>query len=199
MPPIISVKHLSKTYGSGFKALNDVNLDIQLLPGRETAQRRVLRSMGDDVDREMRASVLRRADFVHRQRNAVERDRALRSDHRRQVRGRADADARRIALCASPDNCRDGVDMTGDDMPAKLVPEAKSALEKGLVIPAYEATLACSHQFNVLDARGAVSATDRVGLIRRVRDLACACARAWVSSRAGTPVPAAEPEPATAV
>src|SRR5438094_8875779 len=77
--------------------------------------------------------------------------------------------------------------------------EAKRALEAGLVIPAYEATLACSHQFNVLDARGAVSATDRVGLIRRVRDLACACARAWVSSRAGIPVLATEPEPATAV
>jgi glycyl-tRNA synthetase alpha chain len=77
--------------------------------------------------------------------------------------------------------------------------EAKSALAAGLVIPAYEATLACSHQFNVLDARGAVSATDRVGLIRRVRDLACACARAYVSTRGGVAVPATEPEPATAV
>jgi glycyl-tRNA synthetase alpha chain len=77
--------------------------------------------------------------------------------------------------------------------------EAKKALEAGLLIPAYEATLVCSHQFNVLDARGAVSATDRVGLIRRVRDLACACARAYVSNRGGPPVPVAEPEPATAV
>ena len=74
--------------------------------------------------------------------------------------------------------------------------EAKRALAAGLVIPAYEATLACSHQFNVLDARGAVSATDRVGLIRRVRDLACACARAYVATRGGSPVPATEPEPA---
>ena len=67
--------------------------------------------------------------------------------------------------------------------------EARRALEAGLVLPAYELTLACSHQFNLLDARGAVSATDRVGLIRRVRDLACACARAWVASRdnAGQP------------
>jgi glycyl-tRNA synthetase alpha chain len=77
--------------------------------------------------------------------------------------------------------------------------EAKKALEAGLLIPAYEATLVCSHQFNVLDARGAVSATDRVGLIRRVRDLACACARAYVSKRGGSPVPVTEPEPATAV
>jgi glycyl-tRNA synthetase alpha chain len=75
--------------------------------------------------------------------------------------------------------------------------EAKRALAAGLVIPAYEATLACSQQFNVLDSRGAVSATERVGLIRRVRDLACACARAYVSARGGSPTSvAAEPEPA---
>jgi glycyl-tRNA synthetase alpha chain len=77
--------------------------------------------------------------------------------------------------------------------------EAKRALAAGLVIPAYEATLTCSHQFNVLDARGAVSATERVGLIRRVRDLACACARAYLASRGGEPSPVTEPEPAAAV
>jgi glycyl-tRNA synthetase alpha chain len=73
--------------------------------------------------------------------------------------------------------------------------EAKLCLEAGLVRPAYEATLQCSHLFNVLDARGAVSATDRVGWIRRVRDLACACARLYLSARekAGRPL---EPEPA---
>jgi len=73
--------------------------------------------------------------------------------------------------------------------------EARTALAAGLVLPAYEATLACSHQFNVLDARGAVSATDRVGLIRRVRDLACACARAYVAERE-TARTEAVPEPA---
>jgi glycyl-tRNA synthetase alpha chain len=77
--------------------------------------------------------------------------------------------------------------------------EAKRALAAGLVIPAYEATLMCSHQFNVLDARGAVSATERVGLIRRVRDLACACARAYLATRGGDQSPVAEPEPAAAV
>ena len=77
--------------------------------------------------------------------------------------------------------------------------EAKRALAAGLVIPAYEATLACSQQFNVLDSRGAVSATERVGLIRRVRDLACACAQAYVSARGGPRTPVAEPEPATTV
>jgi glycyl-tRNA synthetase alpha chain len=75
--------------------------------------------------------------------------------------------------------------------------EARRALDAGLVIPAYEATLGCSHQFNILDARGAVSATDRVGLIRRVRELACACARAWVARAESAEKPAPEPETAT--
>ncbi|HKD11899.1 MAG TPA: glycine--tRNA ligase subunit alpha, partial [Thermoanaerobaculia bacterium] len=74
--------------------------------------------------------------------------------------------------------------------------EARRALAAGLVLPAYEAALACSHQFNILDARGAVSATDRVGLIRRVRDLACACARAYVARSEGTETPEPEPQPA---
>src|SRR5512132_754044 len=74
--------------------------------------------------------------------------------------------------------------------------EAKKALEAGLLIPAYEATLVCSHQFNVLDARGAVSATDRVGIIRRIRDLACGCAHAYVSGKEGQRFPLSEPEPA---
>jgi glycyl-tRNA synthetase alpha chain len=60
--------------------------------------------------------------------------------------------------------------------------EARRALEAGCVLSAYEAALACSHAFNILDARGAVSATDRVGFIRRVRDLACACARAHLAA-----------------
>jgi glycyl-tRNA synthetase alpha chain len=73
--------------------------------------------------------------------------------------------------------------------------EAQQALGAGLVLPAYEAALACSHQFNILDARGAVSATDRVGLIRRVRELACACARAYFARREAVGrLP--EPEPA---
>ena len=74
--------------------------------------------------------------------------------------------------------------------------EARRALAAGLVLPAYEATLVCSHQFNLLDARGAVSATDRVGMIRRVRDLACACARAYLAGPGGTGVAVEAGEPA---
>jgi glycyl-tRNA synthetase alpha chain len=61
--------------------------------------------------------------------------------------------------------------------------EAKRCLEAGLVLPAYECALKCSHLFNVQDARGAVSVTERVGLMKRVRDLAVGCARAYVESR----------------
>lgn len=61
--------------------------------------------------------------------------------------------------------------------------EARRCLEAGLVLPAYECALKCSHAFNVMDARGAVSVTERVGLMKRVRDLAIACAKAYVESR----------------
>jgi glycyl-tRNA synthetase alpha chain len=61
--------------------------------------------------------------------------------------------------------------------------EANRCLKEGLVLPAYECALKCSHSFNVLDARGAVSVTERVGLMKRVRDLAVACAKAYVESR----------------
>jgi glycyl-tRNA synthetase alpha chain len=73
--------------------------------------------------------------------------------------------------------------------------EARACLAAGLVLPAYEATLQCSHLFNILDARGSVSATDRVGSIRRVRDLACACARASLAARENA-ARLVEPEPA---
>jgi glycyl-tRNA synthetase alpha chain len=61
--------------------------------------------------------------------------------------------------------------------------EAGRCLEAGAVLPAYECALRCSHLFNVLDARGAVSVTERVGMIKRVRNLAVACAKAYVESR----------------
>lgn len=61
--------------------------------------------------------------------------------------------------------------------------EAGRCLEAGLVLPAYESALKCSHLFNVLDARGAVSVTERVALIGRVRNLAIACARDYLASR----------------
>jgi len=48
------------------------------------------------------------------------------------------------------------------------------------VLAAYDQVLKCSHLFNLLDARGAISVTERVGVIARVRKLATAVAAAWV-------------------
>ena len=51
------------------------------------------------------------------------------------------------------------------------------------LLPAYDLCLKCSHIFNLLDARGAISVTERVGVIGRVRNLAVAVARAWVDQQ----------------
>ncbi len=61
--------------------------------------------------------------------------------------------------------------------------EAQRCLENNLVLPAYDWTLKCSHIFNTLDARGAVSVTERVAVIKRVRDLAVRCAQQYLESR----------------
>ncbi len=50
--------------------------------------------------------------------------------------------------------------------------EAQAALEAGLVMPAHDYVLRCSHTFNVLDARGAVGVTERAHFFARMRDLA---------------------------
>ncbi|MFP4030883.1 MAG: glycine--tRNA ligase subunit alpha [Desulfococcaceae bacterium] len=61
--------------------------------------------------------------------------------------------------------------------------EAGKSIEAGLVLPAYEYCLKCSHTFNLLDARGAISVTERTGYIGRIRNLARACARAYLEQR----------------
>lgn len=61
--------------------------------------------------------------------------------------------------------------------------EAGQVLEKGLVLPAYDYVLKSSHTFNLLDARGAISVTERTGYIHRVRNLARACAQKYVEQR----------------
>ncbi len=61
----------------------------------------------------------------------------------------------------------------------------------GHFLAAYEQALKMSHTFNVLDARGAVSTTERPGVIKRVRDLASACAKAYLEHEEGAPADAA--------
>ncbi len=69
------------------------------------------------------------------------------------------------------------------DLFNKFEAEAKHCLESGLVLPPYEYTLKCSHAFNLLDARGAISVTERTRYIGRVRALARACAKAYLAQR----------------
>ncbi|API89556.1 glycine--tRNA ligase subunit alpha [Marinilactibacillus sp. 15R] len=62
--------------------------------------------------------------------------------------------------------------------------EAHALIEKGLAHPAYDCVLKCSHTFNLLDARGAVSATERPDFLRRIRKMAHSIAKAFVLERA---------------
>jgi glycyl-tRNA synthetase alpha chain len=62
------------------------------------------------------------------------------------------------------------------------------------VLPAYDLCLKCSHLFNILDARGAISVTERVGVIARVRALAVGIAKAYVDQQRDEAA-AEEPEP----
>ena len=61
--------------------------------------------------------------------------------------------------------------------------EAKRLIKEGLVHPAYDYILKCSHTFNLLDARGAVSVTERAGYLARIRNMAKAIAKAFVEER----------------
>jgi glycyl-tRNA synthetase alpha chain len=70
--------------------------------------------------------------------------------------------------------------------------ECRALLEKGdggqrhlLALPAYDQCIKASHAFNLLDARGAISVTERQSYILRVRDLAKACGAAWLKTEGG--------------
>ncbi|HDL07276.1 MAG TPA: glycine--tRNA ligase subunit alpha [Desulfobacteraceae bacterium] len=69
------------------------------------------------------------------------------------------------------------------DLFNKYEAEAKRVIKELLVLPAYEYCLKCSHTFNLLDARGAISVTERTGYIARIRTLARACAETYLNQR----------------
>ena len=77
--------------------------------------------------------------------------------------------------------------------------EAKNALARGLVMPAHDYVLKCSHLFNVLDARGAVGVTERARYFLRMRELARQVAAAFLAQReeAGFPFMSAVQVPGT--
>jgi glycyl-tRNA synthetase alpha chain len=74
--------------------------------------------------------------------------------------------------------------------------EGHRLLKLGLVLPSYDYALRCSHTFNVLEARGAISVTERTGFIQRVRRLAVACARDYLKAREKQGFPLLKPRPA---
>jgi glycyl-tRNA synthetase alpha chain len=61
--------------------------------------------------------------------------------------------------------------------------ECAHLIARRLPLPAYDQVLKCSNIFNTLDSRGAISVTERVGVIARIRKLAVGVAAAWVEQR----------------
>ncbi|MGH7443091.1 MAG: glycine--tRNA ligase subunit alpha, partial [bacterium] len=72
--------------------------------------------------------------------------------------------------------------------------EVRRLLERGLVLPAYDFVMKASHAFNLLDARGAISVTQRTGYIARVRALARKIAVAWLKLREDLGHPLLQPQ-----
>ena len=65
----------------------------------------------------------------------------------------------------------------------KFEAEAARLLDEGLVAPGYDYVIKCSHTFNVLESRGAISVSERTGYITRVRNLARRSAQAYMKQR----------------
>ena len=61
--------------------------------------------------------------------------------------------------------------------------EASSLIDKRLTYPALDFVLKCSHSFNLLDARGVISVTDRAQYIEKIRKLAREVASSWMEER----------------
>jgi glycyl-tRNA synthetase alpha chain len=70
--------------------------------------------------------------------------------------------------------------------------QAKSLIEAQLALPAYEQVLKAAHSFNLLDARGAISVTERAAYIGRIRVLAKSVAQSYLESRARLGFPMAK-------
>ena len=77
--------------------------------------------------------------------------------------------------------------------------QSKHLMEQALALPAYEQLLKAGHSFNLLDARGAISVTERAAYIGRIRNLARAVAQSYLDSRARLGFPMALKEHANEV
>ena len=76
--------------------------------------------------------------------------------------------------------------------------EVERLIEKSLVLPAYDNVLKCSHTFNLLDARGAISVTERTRYILRIRNLARQVAQLYLKQREALGFPLLRPDRAEA-
>ncbi len=100
---------------------------------------------------------------------------------------------------ASPETCRTLFELHEGEASRLLEEAADDVTSDPARFPlrkAYELCLKCSHLFNILDARGAISVTERASLMARVRRLACDVARVYVERQSGTQSPLVEAEPA---
>ncbi len=92
-----------------------------------------------------------------------------------------------VLLQPEIDHCKYDFDVADVDRLKELYKlyeaEAKNALAAGLVVPAHDYVLRCSHTFNVLDAQGAVGVTERAGYFAKMRDMARATADNYLAQR----------------
>ena len=72
---------------------------------------------------------------------------------------------------------------SGEKLDGRQSTVDESQLRRFPLLAAYDLCLKCSHLFNILDARGAISVTERVGVIARIRQLAVGVAKAWVKQQ----------------
>jgi glycyl-tRNA synthetase alpha chain len=113
-------------------------------------------------------------------------------DHVKDIRWNRDSLWGDVMMERERDFCRYNFDEANVDLHFRLFSdyesEAKRLLEAELLYPAYDCVLKCSHFFNVLDARGAISVTERASYIARVRTLALKSARLALSRAEAVPV-----------
>ena len=92
-----------------------------------------------------------------------------------------------ILLQAEIDHCKYNFEIADIDRLREMYrlfeEEAKAAIAAGLVMPAHDYILRCSHTFNVLDARGAIGVTERASYFARMRDLARQVGELYVKQR----------------
>ncbi|GIW23137.1 MAG: hypothetical protein KatS3mg068_2144 [Candidatus Sericytochromatia bacterium] len=92
-----------------------------------------------------------------------------------------------IYLQSEKENSQYNFDLSDSEMLfnlfEKFEKEANNLINNNLVFPAYDYVLKCSHTFNLLDARGVISVTERTTYIKRINQLARAVAKNYLSFR----------------